>query len=217
MQRYPRGEPPPHDTGLSDQQLETLLHDFFRRELPEEMRQFSPAGDLRASSFVSSSRSRSVTLAGFVAVMAAILLTYSVLLTSPAVLREPPRRNNTVAHRGNKQSPPGRSNLLGEPVARPEQTRSFPVVPAATAARSGSFETTSADSSVDTPTVPVEYAVIERLDPIERLTYDTSDGPVEQRTDIRTTNVSVFESDSGAQLDLMLSELTIEVVPVKEN
>jgi len=55
----------------------------------------------------------------------------------------------------------------------------------------------------------VESWVIER--------FDTPDGPVELRTNVRWTNVSIFESDSETEVELMFPELEIEIFGIGED
>ena len=62
----------------------------------------------------------------------------------------------------------------------------------------------------------VESFVSETEQPIERLRYDTETGPVEQRTNLRWTNVSIRDQESGEDVELMIPELQIDVFPIDE-
>jgi len=61
------------------------------------------------------------------------------------------------------------------------------------------------------------YSVSERTTPIERFQYDTSDGPVEQRTNLKTTSVSIIDPETGAKVEVTLPELTIEIFPIDDD
>ncbi len=56
--------------------------------------------------------------------------------------------------------------------------------------------------------IPLESLMIER--------YETASGPVEQRTNVRWTNVSVFEPESGAEVEVMIPELSIEIFEIND-
>lgn len=66
------------------------------------------------------------------------------------------------------------------------------------------------------PTETAGYSVSERTVPIERFQYDTSDGPVEQRTKLKTTSVSIIDPQTGAKVEVTLPELTIEIFPIDD-
>ncbi len=68
----------------------------------------------------------------------------------------------------------------------------------------------------NTPESVVESFVSETEQPIERLRYDTETGPVEQRTNLRWTNVSIRDQESGEDVELMIPELQIDVFPIDE-
>ena len=161
-----------------DQELDALLYDFFRNELPEELRGLPSHSE--TPSMTSSPRRREQTalalVIGLTAVAASLLLAVSALWSPPA-------------------------NRTG---ASPDQFVGT-VVPAggSLAKRSETEDPPSGGSPA-----PMEQLVIER--------YDTATGPVEQRTNVRWTNVSVFEPESGTEVDVMIPEVNIEVYEIED-
>jgi len=63
---------------------------------------------------------------------------------------------------------------------------------------------------------PVAYSLSESVKPVESLRYDSATGPVEQRTRLNTTNVSIFEPETGELLELTVPELVIEIFPIDD-
>ena len=184
----------PRRPGRSDGDLDTLLTDFFAREMPAELRDLSDvetsphshprlaAINDRGSSLIetrSASRSTAAALWRPAALALAVLLAVVVFRGGPTGVRPTP--------------PETASAELG-----------------ATSSREKS-ENTAATGSRE-----VDYSVTERLEPVERFTYETGTGPVEQRTDVRVTNVSVFEPASGAKVEVELEELNIEIIPIED-
>jgi hypothetical protein len=70
-------------------------------------------------------------------------------------------------------------------------------------------ETVRSDGS---PVAPLEYSIVEAIDPLERFVYETDQGPVEQRAEMRWTTLTVYEPGSGDRTVWTVPELTIEVV-----
>lgn len=63
---------------------------------------------------------------------------------------------------------------------------------------------------------PAGFSLSEKVEPVESLTYDTINGPVQQRTNLKTTNVSFIEPGTGDLLELTVPELTIEIFPIDD-
>lgn len=84
--------------------------------------------------------------------------------------------------------------------------RTLPVL--ASAQPAGPKPSATSPPSVSESTPVLESTVVER--------YETSSGPVEQRTEIRWSNVSVIEPETGSELEMLLPELSIEVFEIGE-
>ena len=161
-----------------DQELDALLYDFFRNELPEELRGLPSHPE--TPPMTSTPRRREQTalalVIGLTAVAASLLLAVSALWSPPV------NRTGASPHRFVRTVVPAGGSL---------------------AERSEIEDPSNAGSPA-----PMEQLVIER--------YDTATGPVEQRTNVRWTNVSVFEPESGTEVDVMIPEVNIEVYEIED-
>lgn len=168
----------------SDWEFDALLEEFFRRELPVELRELPAAPQMPFTTIrkpvEQSGRPQSASpaaLLGLAAVAMSLMLAASALW-SPSTGRD---------------------------------------------VRVTTIETTKTETSTETalrqavgvnaPIQIVGPSVVESL-LIER--FDTPDGPIELRTNVRWTNVSVFEPESETEVELMFPELEIEIFGIDE-
>lgn len=169
----------------SDWEFEGLLKEFFRREMPVELRELPTAPEMSFTTIrkpvEQSGRPQSAypaALLGLVAVAMSLMLA-AAALWSPSTKRDV-RVSTKDATKTEAPTPTPREQAV----------------------------------DVNAPIHIVGPSVVESL-LIER--YDTPDGPVELRTNVRWTNVSVFEPDSGTEVELMFPELEIEIFGIDDD
>jgi hypothetical protein len=168
--------------------LDVLLEDFFRHELPEELRDLPPRSrtSLAANSwdleYLGDSKRNVRNQTGFAPVIGLAAVAVVLLLAVSALWV--PSVNRTG------QSPERFAGPVGPAAGlQPE--------------RSGADEL-----PYEVWPSPLESLVVER--------YETATGPVEQRTNLRWTNVSVFEPESGTEVEVIIPELSIEIFEIDD-
>ena len=200
---------------LGDRQLETLLRDFFEGELPAELGELDDAPLVRRSTqpaavdisvaekpvFETPLRSRWATraarlLGAAVAVAGVLFLAWNVVPALPPHVDQTPVTQQQVA----EGSRPTASSTI-------------------TAANAQSRKTIAPRellSNVPFPPQSVNYSVSENISLLGSSKYVTQQGPVEQRTQLRTTSVSFYEPKSGSQVLFTLPEIEIEIQASKD-
>ncbi|MEX0701613.1 MAG: hypothetical protein WD069_05895 [Planctomycetales bacterium] len=190
-------------TDWSDERLDALLGEFFRQEMPVELRQPQPAfrprtaisrpafAAPRPAAAVAPASARPVSVkrtpgAAAGLVVAAVCLAMAVVLTVGTSSRDSRRDGGTMV-----ESRSGIPREAASPIAAAEKL-----------VADGEF---------------VVERVEERSQPVDRTTFQTSRGPVEQRTDLRTTNVSVFDAQTGTRVEFEVPELSIEIIPIEDD
>lgn len=73
------------------------------------------------------------------------------------------------------------------------------------------------DHAMEYSPSPWDYCVFQEQRPLERITYPTSLGMVEQQTAVHWTTVTYNEPHSGGRAEWTFPALTIEIAPVDEN
>jgi len=180
-------EPRQHD--WSDQELEQILQDFFDGELPD---QFDATLAASSGPVVEPGSPQRRTTRRTAALIAGIVATVGFVFTLPL----------TWSPRGDGQ----RDRIVSAPVVElqgnqvPDDDRQPVVVPTIPVA---DFD-------------DVAVAVYADSEPLDWQIYETSSGPVEQRTDVAWTNVSYYEPETGANVEWWLPELTIEITPLSK-
>lgn len=167
-----------------DDRLDALLTDFFRREMPAELR--------------------------------------TARTSRPAVENARPVRVSSVRSAGNRRAPGGVAVIVISAACLALAvwgTASPPGGPSRLADDRPHGRAADAEPLARTPAAAdalVVERVEERLEPVERSMIHTARGPVEQRADLRTTNVSVFDAWTGTTLEVELPELDIQIIPLDD-
>lgn len=201
---------------LSDEQVEALLVDFFRRETPVEWREplrnggsppapprnHSAAGERRpvliASSGASSSSGTGAKAPTLLVTGLALLLAASLTLNGPAEDGESP----TVQSAGTASDLASSSGSRQRAAAADHDEDGAAAPVAIGESRRG----------------PLPFAIADdRVESEERMQYDTAEGPVEQRMERRIRNVSIYDPETGSRLEVTIPEVTIEIFPIEDD
>ena len=205
---------------LGDRQIEALLLDFFEEELPAELSELADAPLVRRApqqaavaekvaekvsdtfspgTFSPGSRwpTRAARLLGAaVAVAGVLFLAWSVVPDSrPHAHQAPaPQQQSAGVSRTIPSSASAAANAAAHKTVAPRELLSNFVFPPQS----------------------VNYSVSENISLLGSHKYITQQGPVEQRTQLRTTSVSFYEPDSGSQVLFTVPEIEIEILASKD-
>jgi hypothetical protein len=179
------------ETAWSDAEFDALLTAFFRNEMPHELRTLP---EPTAPQPTVSGRPRHQAGAyGLLAAASLGLLWAGAALwsprTSPTDVAQVEEKPSNQASRVEQSMPPANGLDSRSPATRVLLPEESPPV--------------------------LHQFVGDGLEPTERVEYQTSQGPVEQRTGVRWTPVSVRDAASGNQVEIMLPEVMIEVYPLE--
>ena len=194
-------KPGPH---WDEAQIDQLLTGFFQQELPEEFRE---SDDVTSIGEVAAQPERPAQRNG----------------TAPPTLRI---SSNSAS------SPVGSSSNMGGllavvvsclglmllvmlqvngPADNETGLTSLPEVPAAPEEKAEPLPALAQDNS------GVQLKISNGGDPVEKVTYDTREGKVEQRNQRVWTQLEVYDPETGSQTDVMMQELNIEIFPIEDD
>jgi len=208
----------PRSPEPEDREVDRLLHEFFAGELPERLRQLpdgathptvlhSPAG---LAPRPAARRAMPIALA----VAALLVVGAALVLYRPA---RPPENNAAQIRPAPQAETP--AVAVESPREAPAAAATQPAAAASEPAADESIAENDRGGASDSAAVPIRrginYSRSDNVASLERRTYATQQGQVEQQTHLRTTNVLFVEPRSGSQIELTLPELEIEVVAVQ--
>lgn len=174
---------------LREDELEQVLRDFFNGEIPKELSAgTSPCGQPPAGVEARQKRFGRRTAGLVAATIAAAGFLFTVSLAR--------HRSDAIPNGPIVVEVPRQSNT-DQPVAVVDQAQPIDAL------------------EMEAP-VPLDVAMFDRTEPLDRQIYDTADGPVEQRTDLVWTDVSYCEPQSGANVQWSLPAIKIEVFPLSK-
>ncbi len=194
---------------LSEDQLDSLLRDFFAAEMPVEVYELADPPVVRKAPDVISRplRTPGRKSAGVARVVGMAMAIAAVLLLAWGV--------TPVA-------PPDRPDNLAETPVPPNSR--VPSDSIATDVREdASREVSHADrrspqyTQFPIPSHAVPYVQSENVALLGPRKYATDQGSVEQRTQVRTTNLSFYEPKSGSQVCLEVPEIEIEILAARDD
>lgn len=174
-----------------DANVDTLLREFFDREMPAELRGRSDLPP-RARPKIARAPGREKSEWPALTVLAGYLLLSAAALSLPLF-----------------PSSDGSQHSAGLPV-KPVDGEGGPASAQTAASAAASNRLITPDSA----TAELEVSVSKDIEAIER--YDTVNGPVEQRSKLRIKNVSIYDPETGSKVELTLPELDIEIFPIDD-
>ncbi|MFK7778147.1 MAG: hypothetical protein QM501_08510 [Gimesia sp.] len=192
----------------NDDELESVLRDYFQQEMPPELlelpeitdeeyeKQFSqlPSSDMGAADHFNKKPKRqfktSLLMLGLCACLI-IGISFSRFFETPNV----PVVNNTINHL--KPVEPTESDLVSPDTKKLESEVSLAVVN-----QGGTNMELAPPKNVH--------------ESIDLTLYNTEQGPIEQRTEISWTKITVQNPKTGANMELSMPELTIDFIPVSK-
>lgn len=175
-----------HETdqnAMSDTDVETLLFDFFQREMPSRLSAF-PGATLPQKSVPRPVERATVPVAqpGREAGVGVVVVTVCLVIALTTVFSPDPNQ-----HVGDDRD-------------------------------SGKPERNAAVASPDDVTEGLVIETIEEhREPAERATFDTTDGPVEMRIERPITNVTLFDRESGTNVEVEFPGIEIEIIPIDDD
>ena len=181
-------------TTMSDAALESLLRDFFHDEMPADLR--DPPGRTASRTIQAEllRRQPGIGREGLIAVAASLLM-------AAAAVWSTTENPNTM--------PPAVVTTGPDTQERTEHT------PKIADGSTKSRGLANVDASSSSPPW-ASVTVTEQDQPVERFTYETQTGPVEQQTTLHWTNLSVYDPESGDHLEIRLPEIMIEIIPIDD-